>query len=166
MPLYAVYDADQDGWDPVAFHAAVDRRGPGIVLGTARNGQRFGGYNSKGWAGVGEYRSGLSNFLYAWDGDESFLKVPKVGGAGMGVVDMPDKGCLFGAEGLSMPFIVENPRVARCKLGPYYARTPAGANSIFTGGAGAVELSSLRVYVGDWQGEPIPFDDAMPFSLT
>ena len=49
--MYEVYDAAQDGWSPSAFHAAVDRRGPGVVLATAVDGQRFGGYNSKGWVG-------------------------------------------------------------------------------------------------------------------
>ena len=45
------------------------------------------GYNSKGWVGYGEDRPGKSNFLYAWQSSESFVKLPKVGGAGMGVVD-------------------------------------------------------------------------------
>ena len=35
MPMYAVFDSSQDGWTPAAFHAAVDRRGPGVVLATS-----------------------------------------------------------------------------------------------------------------------------------
>ncbi len=86
LPMYEVYDSKQDGWTPQAFHDAVDRRGPGVVLCTSTDGQRFGGYNSKGWVGLGENRAGLSNFLFAWRRDGGFDKLPKVGGAGMGVV--------------------------------------------------------------------------------
>jgi len=166
MDMYEVYDADQDGWTPRGFHAAVDRRGPAVVLATGADGQRFGGYNSKGWAGIGEYRPGLSNFLFAWDGDQSFVKLPKVGGAGMGVVDQPEKGPMFGSEGLTIPLFAKQPKRARCKLGPYYARTPSGGSSMLSGGAPEVALAKLQVFVGDWKGEAIPFDDAIPFSLT
>ena len=72
LAMYEVYDADLDGWTPEAFHAAVDRRGPGVVLAEGVDGQRFGGYNAKGWVGYGEYRPGLSNFLFAWQGEDSF----------------------------------------------------------------------------------------------
>ena len=51
LPMYEVYDSNQDGWTPRAFHDAVDRRGPGVVLATSTDGQKFGGYNSKGWVG-------------------------------------------------------------------------------------------------------------------
>ena len=166
LPMYEVYDSNQDGWTPQAFHDAVDRRGPGVVLATSTDGQKFGGYNSKGWVGLGENRAGLSNFLFAWRRDGGFDKLPKVGGAGMGVVDKPETGPYFGPEGLTIPLFSKSPRRARCKLGPYYQRMPSGGNSMFEGGAGEVALARLQVFVGDWGGEPIPFDDAIPFSLT
>ena len=166
LPMYEVYDSNQDGWTPQAFHDAVDRRGPGVVLATSTDGQKFGGYNSKGWVGLGENRAGLSNFLFAWRRDGGFDKLPKVGGAGMGVVDKPETGPYFGPEGLTIPLFSKSPRRARCKLGPYYQRMPSGGNSMFEGGAGEVGLTRLQVFVGDWGGEPIPFDDAIPFSLT
>ena len=84
----------------------------------------------------------------------------------MGVVDKPETGPYFGPEGLTIPLFSKSPRRARCKLGPYYQRMPSGGNSMFEGGAGEVALTRLQVFVGDWGGEPIPFDDAIPFSLT
>ena len=167
LPMYEVYDSDLDGWTPGAFHAAVDRRGPGVVLCEAEDGQRFGGYNAKGWVGYGEYRPGLSNFLFAWNkAGENFVKLPKVGGAGMGVVDKPEQGPMFGAEGLCVPMRAENPRLARCKLGPYYARMKGGRGSMLRDGEPGSMVKRMTVYVGNWGDESIPFDDAIPFSLT
>ena len=108
----------------------------------------------------------MSNFLFAWRKDGGFDKLPKVGGAGMGVVDKPETGPYFGPEGLTIPLFSKSPRRARCKLGPYYQRMPSGGNSMFEGGEGEVALARFQVFVGDWGGEPIPFDDAIPFSLT
>ena len=105
-------------------------------LATSTDGQKLGGYNSKGWVGLGENRAGLSNFLFAWRRDGGFDKLPKVGGAGMGVVDKPETGPYFGPEGLTIPLFSKSPRRARCKLGPYYQRMPSGGNSMFEGGAG------------------------------
>ena len=122
LPMYEVYDSNQDGWTPQAFHDAVDRRGPGVVLATSTDGQKFGGYKSKGGVGLGENRAGLSNFLFAWRKDGGFDKLPKVGGAGMGVVDKPETGPYFGPEGLTIPLFSKSPRRARCKLGQYYQR--------------------------------------------
>ena len=99
LPMYEVYDSNQDGWTPQAFHDAVDRRGPGVVLATSTDGQKFGGYNSKGWVGLGENRAGLSNFLFAWRRDGGFDKLPKVGGAGMGVVAGGADVCILGGRG-------------------------------------------------------------------
>mmetsp|Transcript_4362 Transcript_4362/g.6178 ORF Transcript_4362/g.6178 Transcript_4362/m.6178 type:complete len:178 (-) Transcript_4362:2219-2752(-) len=47
--LRLAYDANIDGWSPEAFHQAVDRQGPGIILCTSVDGERFGGYNPKGY---------------------------------------------------------------------------------------------------------------------
>mmetsp|Transcript_27733 Transcript_27733/g.111063 ORF Transcript_27733/g.111063 Transcript_27733/m.111063 type:complete len:172 (-) Transcript_27733:502-1017(-) len=166
-PLRCAYDAARDGWTAEAFHAAVDRQGPGILLATSTEGQRFGGYNPKGWVGYGEYRPGLSAFLYVWRGQDTLLKLRKVGGAGMCVIDNPEQGPWFGAEGLVVPMYAGSERRARCKLGPYYERLPNGGKSFFPDQAGDAQLDDLRVYVGVYEdGEDVPFDDAMPFSLT
>lgn len=165
-PLGLVYDASRDGYAPGAFHGAVDRKGPGVILGVSTTGQRFGGYNPKGWVGYGEYRPGLSAFLFTWRGDE-MIKLRKTGGAGMCVVDKPEEGPMFGAEGLCIPMRQGYERRARCKLGPYYERMANGGKTIFEGGDMAVELADLYVYTGIYEeGEPVPFDDAIPFSLT
>lgn len=167
-PLQKVYDAQRDGWTPQAFHAKVDRKGPGIMLGMSK-GEKFGGYNPKGWVGLGEYRPGLSAFLFVWRGDK-MVKLRKVGGAGVCVYDKPENGPLFGAEGLCVPMRKApefDPRLCRCKLGPYYERLPNGVKTIFASGDMAVSLDSLVVYTGVYEeGEKIPFDDAIPFSLT
>lgn len=166
--LQCVFDGNRDGFTPDAFHRGVDRRGPGIILGTSTNGFKFGGYNPKGWVGYGEYRPGLSAFLFAWkDGGDRLVKLRKTGGAGMCVVDKPEEGPMFGAEGLCIPMRAGYERKARCKLGPYYERMPDGTKTIFDNGDMEVVLENLRVYVGVYDDdEDIPFDDAIPFSLT
>ncbi|KAH8077528.1 hypothetical protein JL720_9908 [Aureococcus anophagefferens] len=129
--------------------------GPGVAL-RGRGRQRFGGYNAKGWVGYGEYRPGLSNFLFAWNkAGENFVKLPKVGGAGMGVVDKPEQGPMFGAEGLCVPMRAENPRLARCKLGPYYARMKGGRGSMLRDGEPGSMVKRMTVYVGNWGAESI-----------
>ena len=51
--------------------------------------------------------------------------------------------------------------------GPYYARMPlTDGNSMLRGGAPDCQLKSLVVFVADWGDKSIPFDDAIPFSLT
>ncbi|KAJ8601856.1 hypothetical protein CTAYLR_002665 [Chrysophaeum taylorii] len=166
-PLKLAYDAASDGFTPYAFHRAVDRLGPGVILATSTDGQRFGGYNPKGWVGYGEFRPGLSAFLYVWKPGDSLVKLRKTGGAGMCVVDKPEEGPMFGAEGLCIPMRPGYEKRARCKLGPYYDRMPDGDNTIFSDGRMDVILEDLKVYTGVYEdGEPIPFDDAIPFSLT
>lgn len=164
--LQLVYDGNRDGFTPEAFHRGVDRRGPGVVLGISTTGERFGGYNPKGWVGYGEYRPGLSAFLFVWKGDR-MIKLRKTGGAGMCVIDKPEEGPMFGAEGLSIPMRSGFERRARCKLGPYYERMNNGQKTIFSDGKMDVALENLLIYTGVYEeGEPIPFDDAIPFSLT
>ena len=81
-----------------AGYDAVDRRGPGVVLATSTDGQRFGGYNSKGW-GLERTERACPTSSFAWRRDGGFDKLPKVGGAGMGVVDKPETNPYFGPEG-------------------------------------------------------------------
>ena len=177
--LRCAYDANVDGWSASAFHAGVDKQGPGIVLARTAGGAVCGGYNPKGWAGYGEYRPGLSAFLYTWpDGqcDESapMTKLRKVGGAGMAQIDQPENGPSFGADGLTVPLRTDsntqrdNPRIARSKLGAYYERRSDGERTIFAPEEGMTAiLEDLKVYVGVYaEGEEVPFNDAMPVSLT
>lgn len=49
--LKLTYDANRDGWDPISFHTAVDKKGGAVVLCTTRMGVVCGGYNPKGWVG-------------------------------------------------------------------------------------------------------------------
>lgn len=50
----------------------------------------------------------------------------------------------------------------------YYERMPDGSNNIFgPTEKGFTELVSLKAFVGVYApGETIPFDDAIPFSIT
>lgn len=92
--LKLAFDANRDGWDARAFHQGVDGLGPGVVLARTDKGAVVGGYNPKGWVGLGEYRGSLAAFLYTWpDGDTSqpAIKLRKVGGSSLACVDEPEK---------------------------------------------------------------------------
>lgn len=78
--LRLTYDANRDGWDPVTFHAAVDKQGGGVVYCESRLGIQVGGYNPKGWVGYGEARGSIAAFLFQRD-DNRWIKLKKVGGA-------------------------------------------------------------------------------------
>ena len=41
--LQLTYDANRDGWDPMSFHNAVDKKGGAVVLCTTRTGMQVGG---------------------------------------------------------------------------------------------------------------------------
>lgn len=176
--LQCVYDANRDGWDSTAFHRCADRRGASIVLAYS-SGAVFGGYNPKGFVGYGESRGSKAAFLFTWaDGNTEVppLKLRKVGGAALAVVDEPDAGPKFGADALVIPLKPpraeweegESDRMAMSKLGSYYERRPDGGNCLFAdgeSGKGTV-LKEFRVFSGVYaEGEEIPFDDALPFSL-
>ena len=106
--LQLAYNGERDGWDARAFHARVDGLGPGVVLACTEQGAVIGGYNPKGWVGLGEYRGSLGAFLFAWpDGDTrgAALKLRKVGGSGLAVIDEPASGPRFGADGLHIPLV-------------------------------------------------------------
>jgi len=169
--LQLTYDANRDGWDPISFHNAVDKKGGAIVLCKTRMGVIAGGYNPKGWVGYGEARGSIAAFLfvvggpYAKNGAPGY-KLQKVGGPGLAQMDMPETGPSFGADSLVIPLSGENPRAARSKLGSYYERFPDEGNSLF-GKDASVQLKDLRVYHGVYEeGEYIPFTDAEPFALS
>ncbi|CAN0334956.1 unnamed protein product, partial [Ectocarpus fasciculatus] len=118
--LKLVYDSKRNGWKPAAFHKGVDFKGPGLVVGKTKGGAVVGGYNPKGWVGYGEYRPGLSAFLFTWrDGDTSkrAMKLRKIGGAGLAVWDKPECGPLFGSDGFGVGMQKGSERMGRSKLG-------------------------------------------------
>lgn len=165
------FDADVDGWSAAAFHERLDRQGACLVVAETAGGEVVGGYNPKGYVGLGEYRGSLAAFLFKFDqppgttADDRPLKLQKVGGAGLAQVDNPEGAVSFGVDS----FVVRlggGSKAARSKLGAYYERLPDGTNSLFNGGASA-QLETLRVYTGVYEeGEFIPFSDAEPFALN
>lgn len=176
--LQLVYDAREHGWSSTSFHSRVDRLGASVIL--ARTPRAlFGGYNPKGFVGYGESRGSKAAFLFTWpDGDTSKpgMKMRKVGGAALAVLDDPDSGPKFGADALVIPLRppratwddVEKDRMGMSKLGSYYERRPDGSNTLFgqgENGKGTI-LTDLKVFTGVYaEGEEIPFNDALPFSL-
>jgi hypothetical protein len=80
----------------------------------------------------------------------------QVGGPEQSVVrDSPGEGIWLGPDGLAVPLQPGSDRVARSKLGAYFARRPNGGRHLFSegspvrGGARATQLVSLRVYVAE-----------------
>jgi hypothetical protein len=66
-----------------------------------------------------------------------------VGGAGLAVMDKPDAGPKFGADGLYIP--LQGTKATRCKLGSYYAKLPNGGRSLFHPSEGLkTTLTSLK----------------------
>jgi hypothetical protein len=106
--LRLTYDANRDGWDPVKFHAKVDKQGGGIVYGVTRAGIQFGGYNPKGWVGYGEARGSIAAFLFVLGGRYTTASAPgvklrKVGGPGLAQMDLPESGPSFSPDALVIP---------------------------------------------------------------
>jgi hypothetical protein len=175
--LRVAYNARSQGWNPRAFHRAVDGQGAAIVLAKAsrssndNNKEWFGGYNPKGWSSLGGARPSVAAFLWyttaaATTTDTSkngatatLQKLRKVGGGGLACAkDDANTGIWLGADGLVIPLEDGNePRRAQSKLGPYFERGPENLSSIFGAGA-AVELSELKVLVGVYErDEEIPY---------
>lgn len=163
-PLRVAYNAASQGWNARAFHKAVDGKGASIVLAKARGVSGFfGGYNPKGWSGLGGARPSVAAFLFYSKGSEGFQKVRKVGGGGLACAkDDPDTGIWLGADGLVIP--LQNggqSKLAQSKLGTYFERGPAGRSSLF-GDSASVELTELKVLVGVYKaGEEIPYSRAV-----
>ena len=79
--LRLTFDANQQGWTPQAFHAAVDGFGPTIILARTRGGALIGGYNPLGYDGFGSDKATMGAFLFTWpDGNTRAkpFKLPKV----------------------------------------------------------------------------------------
>lgn len=162
VPLRLAYDANRNGWDTAAFHAAVDTFGATLIVCTSEGGAIFGGYNPRGFIGLGEDRDSIAAFLFTWpDGDTRKLplKMPKVGGASLAVVDKPDV-IQFGAEGLTVLDTRGDEKMAKCRLGTYYARTPSGGRTLFSDKEDAkkTRLKELKAYVMIGEGETWELD--------
>ena len=163
--LKLTYDANKNGWNAMAFHKAVDKLGGGLVVCTTTDGLVCGGYNPKGWVGYGEARGSIAAFLFVLNPNGMATKLRKVGGPSLAQQDLPELGPSFGADSLVIPFLRDNPKMARSKLGSYYERYPDGTNSLFRTSA-SVQLRDLKVYHGVYgKDEYIPFTDAEPFAL-
>jgi hypothetical protein len=157
-PLQLVYNAETNGWNPAAFHQAVDGKGASMVLAKTKFGQLCGGYNPKGWASLGGARPSVAAFLFyeTAPNSGSFQKLQKVGGGGLACAsDEPNVGIRFGPDGLVIGLQQGRERLAQSKLGPYFERGPENLASLF---GGATELSELKVLVGIYEsGEDIPY---------
>ena len=163
--LRLAYNANSNGWNAQAFHKAVDKKGPSLVVLTTTSGRVVGGYNPKGWVSYGEARGSIAAFLFVRQNDGSYIKLRKVGGPSLAQMDYPESGPMFGADSLILPLAGDNPKLARSKLGSYYERFADGTNSVF-GKQASAQLREFKVYQGIYEpGEFIPFTDAEPFAL-
>lgn len=157
LPLRLAYDANRDGWSAEAFHDRVNTFGAGLVLMKTVGGAVIGGYNPRGWIGLGEDRDSIAAFLFTWPQEppaENPIKLPKVGGPSLAVIDNPSSGIQFGAEGLKA-LIPGHERQVKCRLGTFYAKLPDGKRSLFAPSENqkVTELEELRCYVAQGSGE-------------
>lgn len=155
-PISLVFQASQDGWTASSFHSSVDTRGACVVLATTKDNRVVGGYNPKGWASLGGARPSIAAFLF-YSYKDSWQKLQKVGGGGLACAsDDPSFGISFGPDGLVIPFLDENNRVAKSKLGTYYERGPQELPSLFP--SGNAELKDVLCYTGIYgPNEEIPY---------
>jgi hypothetical protein len=162
-PVRLAYSAERDGWSAQAFHEKVNTFGAGIVVIRTAGGAVIGGYNPRGWIGLGEDRDSIAAFLFTWPTgvkkNERPIKLPKVGGASIAVVDKPDAGIAFGAEGLKF-LLPGKERIVKCRLGTFYAKTPDGGKSLFAPGEDikGTQVESIECYVGVGKGETWELD--------
>ena len=175
-PLVVAYRASEHGWTAEALHRQCDGRGASVVFARTSSGLVVGGYNPKGWAGLGGARPSVAAFLFVGDdspaGGRGVTKLRKVGGGGLAIAtDAPEMGISFGPDALVVPLAEGgSQRVARSKLGPYFERGPNGERTLFEfggdggdggtagRGGGAAELVELTVLVGEYgEGEEVPY---------
>ncbi|KAG7669493.1 hypothetical protein Ndes2437B_g05671 [Nannochloris sp. 'desiccata'] len=161
--LRLAYSADRDGWSAQAFHDKVNTFGAGVVVVRTAGGAVVGGYNPRGWIGLGEDRDSIAAFLFTWPmgtkQKEKPVKLPKVGGASLAVVDKPEAGIAFGAEGLKL-LIPGKERLAKCRLGTFYAKMPDGGKNLFAPGEDlkGAQVENIECWVGVGKGETWKLD--------
>ena len=147
LALGIAFDANVHGWSANSFHTQLDGQGAALLVGVTDDGVVFGGYNSKGWLGYGEWIDAISAFLYVFDRGSNVTKLPKVGGSGMAIIDEMGQGPQWGPDGLKISL---ESRSARSRLGTYYEKMPDGSANLFGGKLArgeSVGLKELRVYV-------------------
>ena len=184
-PLELAFDARRDGWSCEAFLGKVATRGANLIVAETEAGAVIGGYAPRSWLGLGEEKSAMAAFLFTWPeggggkdlskrGDA--IKLPKVGGAGLALVDRPGVAIQFGAEGLTIPLSSREggERLAKCRLGTYYAKIPSSSSSSASSSRRSgsdrslfsprekdlkkTELVSLKVYVASGAAEKWDLD--------
>ena len=183
-PLELAFDANRDGWSCESFLAKVATRGANVVVAETEAGAVIGGYAPRSWLGLGEEKIAMAAFLFTWPegGDlsaKNAIKLPKVGGAGLALIDRAGIAIQFGAEGLIIPLSSQrdgaSERMAKCRLGTYYAKIPSSTSSKSGGQQRAApggrslfspkekdlkktELVSLKVYVASGAAEKWDLD--------
>ena len=81
-----------------------------------------------------------------WTIDVWKLPTLQVGGAGLAVLDKAEAGPQFGAEGLTIALQPGQERLAKSRLGTYYARRADGGRSLFAAGEEKrAQLTDLKV---------------------
>jgi TLD len=165
-PLEIVYDASKHGWTPQSFHSRVDGKGCALVVATGKTNEGYitvGGYNPKGWSSLGGARPSVAAFLFYSYGNEPYQKLHKVGGGGLACArDDPNYGISFGPDALVIGLQPGRERLSASKLGPYYEKGPEERSSLFGEAGGAIQLDSLKVFVGKYEpGEEIPYSGAV-----
>ena len=86
-----------------------------------------------------------------------------MGGPNLAVIDKPDTGPWFGAEGLIIAMKRgpgEQQKQAKCRLGTYYQRMPDNSRTIFAAADNPkkTQLVSLQVYVAQGGGVEYELD--------
>jgi hypothetical protein len=77
------------------------------------------------------------------------IKLRKIGGAGLAVVDYARTGPYFGSDGFCVPLDkASDTRVGMSKLGSYYERMPDGSNTIFPKADGGRTQVQLVIHTG------------------
>jgi hypothetical protein len=159
--LQISYQASKDGWKSSTFHRTCNGKGAAVVVIKIGN-KLYGGYNPKGWAGLGENRPSVAAFLFSLDRQKT--KVCKIGGGGLAVSkDSDTNGIYFGPDALVIP--LDGSKYARSRLGSYYENMPNGDKSIY-GSSSEVVLTDVTVYHGVYTDkEFVPYTGGI-FDMT
>lgn len=144
VPVTVAYDANSHGWDYKVFHKKVRDKRSALVVAKDQEGNVFGGFNPKGWVGLGDERSAISSFLFTYRGSNpNPVKLIKIGGADMAVIDREEEGIRFGYEDLWIRLNKNyGSKIATSKLGLSFAGTKGGLFGLST----KTELVDLKVY--------------------
>ena len=91
----------------------------------------------------------ISEILFCWpDGklSERPIKLPKRGGAALSVLDYVEKGICFAPDGLRC-MVPGKEKLARSRLGPYYATMPDGSKTLFRDGRKEAVVKQVECWV-------------------